>query len=78
MIIIKEGQLSKNFGKTRRNTIWNRGRRGLSQHYSEIILKDNQLLENPKRLRQEVKGQGIHPFNVKVVWEIISIDIVLT
>jgi hypothetical protein len=48
MINIKEGQFSKNLGKTRRNTIWNRGRRGLSHHSSEIILRDNQLLENPE------------------------------
>jgi hypothetical protein len=47
MINIKEGQLSKNLGKTRIKTRWNRGRRGLSHHSSEIILKYNQLLENP-------------------------------
>jgi hypothetical protein len=41
MINIKEGQLSKNLGKTRRKERWNRGRRGLSHHSSEIILKDN-------------------------------------
>jgi hypothetical protein len=39
MINIKEGQLSKNLGKTRRKTIWKGGRRGLSHHSSEIILK---------------------------------------
>jgi hypothetical protein len=48
MINIKEDQLSKNIGKTRRKTRWNRGRRGLSHHSSEIILRDNQLLKNPE------------------------------
>jgi hypothetical protein len=48
MIDIKEVQLSKNIGKTRRRTRWNRGRRGLSHHCSEIILRDNHLLENPE------------------------------
>jgi hypothetical protein len=48
MINIKEGQLSKKLGKTRIKTIWNRGRRGLRHHSSEIILRDNQLLENPE------------------------------
>jgi hypothetical protein len=44
----KQGQLSKKIGKTKRNSRWIRGRRELSHHYLEIILKDSQLLENPK------------------------------
>jgi hypothetical protein len=78
MIIIKQGQLSKNIGKTRINIIWNRGRRGLSHHFSETILRDNHLLENPEQMRQGGKGQGNHLFNVGVVKEIICIGIVLT
>jgi hypothetical protein len=34
MINIKEEQLSKNIGKTRRKEIWNEGRRELSHHSS--------------------------------------------
>jgi hypothetical protein len=48
MININEDQLSKKLGKTRRKKYMNRGRRGLSHHSSEIILRDNQLLENPE------------------------------
>jgi hypothetical protein len=51
MINKKQGQLSKNLGKTRRKSRWIRGRRELSHHSSEIILRDNQLLENPEQLR---------------------------
>jgi hypothetical protein len=52
MMSIKPGQLSKNIGKTRRNIRWNRGRNGLNHHSSKIILRDSQILENPKKLRQ--------------------------
>ena len=45
----------------KRNSSWIRGRRELSHHSSQITLKDNQLLENPERLRQGVKGQGGQP-----------------
>jgi hypothetical protein len=48
MINIKEDQLSKNLGKTREKTRWNRRRKELSHHYSEITLRDNQLLKNPE------------------------------
>jgi hypothetical protein len=48
MIRKKQGQLSKNLGKTKRNSRWIRRRRELSHHSSEIILRDNQLLENPE------------------------------
>jgi hypothetical protein len=78
MINIKESQLSKNLGNTRISTICNRGRRGLSHHSSETVLKENQLLESLERLRQGGKGQGNHLFNVGVVREIISIEFVLT
>jgi hypothetical protein len=77
MIIKNKGQHSKNLGKTRRNSIWIRGRRGQSHHSSKIVLRDNQLLENPKLLRQGGKGQGSHLFNVGVVKEIICIEIFL-
>jgi hypothetical protein len=48
MISKYQGQLSKNLGKIKRNSIWIRGRRELRHHSSKIILGDNQLLENPK------------------------------
>jgi hypothetical protein len=38
----------QNLGNIRRKTIWNRGRRGLSHHSLEIILRDNQPIENPE------------------------------
>jgi hypothetical protein len=44
----KGRKLSKNLRKRRRKKIWNRGKGGLSHLYSEIILKDIQLLENPE------------------------------
>jgi hypothetical protein len=40
-------ELSKNLGNTKRNSRWIRGRRDLSHHSLEIILRDNQLIENP-------------------------------
>jgi hypothetical protein len=43
---IKEGQLYKNLGKTRRKTRWNNGKKQLSHHSSEKILGDNYLLES--------------------------------
>jgi hypothetical protein len=46
MINKNQGQLSKNLGKTKRNSRWIRGRRELSHHSSKIILKDIKLLEN--------------------------------
>jgi hypothetical protein len=48
MIKKKQGQRSKNIGKTKINSRWIRGKREPSHHSSEIILEDNQLLENPK------------------------------
>jgi hypothetical protein len=48
MIIIEENQLSKNLGKTRRKSRWNKGIRGLSHHSTKIILRDIQLLKNPE------------------------------
>jgi hypothetical protein len=48
MINIEEDQLSKRLGKTRRMEIWSRGRRGPSHHFSEIIIRGNQLLRSPK------------------------------
>jgi hypothetical protein len=70
MIRKKQGQLSKDLGKTKRSSIWIRGRRDLSHHSSEIIHRENKLLENSERLKQGVKGQGNHLFNVGVVKEI--------
>jgi hypothetical protein len=51
MIKKKKGQLSKNLGKTKRNSRWIRGRRDLNHHSSEIIHRDNKLLESPERLK---------------------------
>jgi hypothetical protein len=78
MISKEQGQPSKNLGKKKRNSRWIKGRKELSYHSSKIILRDTQLLENPERLRQGVKGQGNHLFNVRVVKEIICLDIVPT
>ena len=78
MINKKKGQLSNKLGKTRRNSRWIRGRSELSHHSSKTILRDNQLPENPKWWRQGVKDQGNHLFNVRVVKEIICLEIVLT
>jgi hypothetical protein len=65
-------------GRQKRSSRWITGRRELSHHSSNIILRDNQLLENPERLKQEVKGQSSHLFNVGVVKGIICSEIVLT
>jgi hypothetical protein len=78
MINRKKGQISKKIGKTKRNSRWIRRRRDLSHHSLEIIHRDNKILEIPERLRQEVKVQGNHLFNVGVVKEIICSEIVLT
>jgi hypothetical protein len=78
MINIKEIPLSKKLGKTRRSTILNRGRREIIHHSLEIFLKDSHLLGILEGLIQGRKSQGNHLFNVGVVREIISIDIVLT
>jgi hypothetical protein len=43
--------ISGSLGKTRRNSIWIRGRRELSHPFSEIVLRDNHLLESSGRLR---------------------------
>jgi hypothetical protein len=40
--------LSKKIGKTRRKERWNKGIRGLSHHFLEIIIRDNELLKNPE------------------------------
>jgi hypothetical protein len=48
MISKNQGQLSKNLGKKKRNSIWVRGRREPRHHSFEIILRDNQLIENPE------------------------------
>jgi hypothetical protein len=39
---------SVDYGKTRRKVRWSRGRRGPSHHSSEIILRDNQLQNEPR------------------------------
>jgi hypothetical protein len=51
MINIMEHLLSKELGKTRRSLRGNKGRRGTSHHFSEIVLKDNHLLERIEWLR---------------------------
>jgi hypothetical protein len=48
MINIRESLLSKELGKTRRNSIWSRGRRGTSHPSSETVLRDNKPLESPE------------------------------
>jgi hypothetical protein len=47
----EKSPLSKNIRKTRRNSRWIRGRRDIIHHFSEIALKDSQVLESPKWLR---------------------------
>jgi hypothetical protein len=78
MIRKNQVQRSKNLGKTKRNSRWIRGRRDLSHHSLEIIHKDSKLLESLERLKQGVKDQGNHLFNVGVVKEITCSEIVLT
>jgi hypothetical protein len=51
MIRKKQGQLSKNLGKRKINSIWIIGRRDLSHHSSKIIHRDNKLLERQKQLK---------------------------
>jgi hypothetical protein len=46
MISIKESLFSKDLGKTRRILRGNKGRRGTSHHFLEIVLKDNHILES--------------------------------
>jgi hypothetical protein len=46
MISRNQGQLSKNLEKKKRNSRWIRGRRDLSHHSSEIIHRENKLLES--------------------------------
>jgi len=48
MISRKQGQLSKNLGKTKRSSRWIRGRKDLSHHSSEIVHMDHKLLKIPK------------------------------
>jgi hypothetical protein len=67
--------LSRRLGKTRRNSIWIRGRRGLSHPFSETVLKDIQLLESPGRLKWVGKCQDHHLWNVGVVKETIGTNI---
>jgi hypothetical protein len=43
--------LSRRFEKTRRNSIWIRGRRELRHPISGTILQDSQVLESPERLK---------------------------
>jgi hypothetical protein len=40
MINLKEEKLTKKIEKTKRKARWNKGRRSLSHHSSEIILRD--------------------------------------
>jgi hypothetical protein len=47
MINKGEDQISKRLRKIRRKERWNRGRRGLSPHFLEILLKENQLPRGP-------------------------------
>jgi hypothetical protein len=66
---------SRRFGKTRRTSRRNRGRRETSLPFSEIVLKDNHLLESPKRLKWVYNCQGRHLWSVGVVKETIGTEI---
>jgi hypothetical protein len=59
--------LSGRLGKTRRNSRWTRGRRELNHPFSERVLRDNDVLENPGRLNWVGKSQDNHLWNVGVV-----------
>jgi hypothetical protein len=78
MINKKESLLSKRLARTIRSSRRNEGRREISLHFSDTFLKDNHILESIEWLRLVGKGQGRHPFNVGVVKETTSIEIVLT
>jgi hypothetical protein len=77
MINKNQDQHSKKIGKTKQNSRWIKGRRGLSHHSSEIDHKERKLLRNPERWTHEIKGQGNHLFNVGVVKGITCSEIVL-
>jgi hypothetical protein len=51
MINKNESLLSRRLGRTRRSLRRNKGRRGISLHFSETVLKDNHLLESMEWLR---------------------------
>jgi hypothetical protein len=48
MINIEEEKNSKSLGKTRRKTIWRRGRKGTIHPSSRIILRGRQIKINPE------------------------------
>ena len=62
-------------GMTRRSLRNNRGRRETNPPFSEIVLKDSHLLENPGRLKWVGKCQGHHLWNVGVEKKTIGIGI---
>jgi hypothetical protein len=66
---------SRRLGKTRRSSRRNRGRRETSLPFSEIVLRDNHLLESLERMKWVVNCQGRHLWSVGVVKETIGTNI---
>jgi hypothetical protein len=62
----------RRLGMTRKSSRKNRGRREINHPFSEIVLKDNCLLESPGRLKWVGKCQGCHLWNVGVVKKTIG------
>jgi hypothetical protein len=48
MINRKQGQLSKNLGKIKRNSRWIKGRREMRHDSLEIIHRDKKCIKNPE------------------------------
>jgi hypothetical protein len=67
--------LSVRLGKTRRNSGWIKGRRELSHPFSETVLKENHLLESPRRLKWVGRCQDSHLGNVGDIKETIGAEI---
>jgi hypothetical protein len=75
MRIKERSLLFKRLGKTRRNSIWIRGRRELIHPFSGTILRDNHILESPGRLKWVGRCQDNHLWNVGAVKETIGTKI---
>jgi hypothetical protein len=65
----------RRLGMTRGSSRKSRGKRETSLPFSEIVLRDNHILESPQRLKWVVNFQGKHLWSVGVVKETIGIDI---
>jgi hypothetical protein len=77
MINIKEDQLFRELGLTRRKVRWNRERNDISHHFLEVVLKDNQLKMSLECQKHWGKGQGNTLLNVGVVRKITCTNIAL-